>query len=79
MKHRTHKGLLAVCTAAALSLSASVSVMPMTAMAATTDATNTMTWDAVRIGGGGFVSGIVTGKDVMYVRTDVGGAYKYNF
>lgn len=31
------------------------------------------------ISGGGFVSGIVTGKDVMYARTDVGGAYKYNY
>ena len=27
----------------------------------------------------GFVSGIVTGEDVMYARTDVGGAYKYNY
>ncbi|MGN0483175.1 MAG: Ig-like domain-containing protein [Lachnospiraceae bacterium] len=31
------------------------------------------------ISGGGFVSGIVTGKNVMYARTDVGGAYKYNY
>ncbi|MBQ9956127.1 MAG: 1,4-beta-glucanase [Ruminococcus sp.] len=38
-----------------------------------------MEWDAVRIGGGGFVSGIVTGQNVMYARTDVGGAYKYNY
>lgn len=38
-----------------------------------------MDWNALEIGGGGFVSGIVTGKNVMYARTDVGGAYKYNF
>lgn len=38
-----------------------------------------MEWDTVRIGGGGFVSGIVTGKEVMYARTDVGGAYKFNY
>ncbi len=38
-----------------------------------------MTWDTVNIGGGGFVSGIVTGKEVMFARTDVGGAYKFNF
>lgn len=36
-------------------------------------------WGSVEITGGGFVSGIVTGKDVMYARTDVGGAYKYNY
>jgi hypothetical protein len=36
-------------------------------------------WDGVEITGGGFVSGIVTGNDVMYARTDVGGAYKYNY
>ena len=36
-------------------------------------------WGGVKITGGGFVSGIVTGKDVMYARTDVGGAYKYNY
>lgn len=36
-------------------------------------------WGAVEIGGGGFVSGIVTGQNEMYARTDVGGAYKYNY
>lgn len=43
------------------------------------DISASMEWGAVRIGGGGFVSGIVTGKEVMYARTDVGGAYKYNY
>ena len=47
--------------------------------AATADASNAMTWGTLRIGGGGFVSGIVTGKQVMYARTDVGGAYKYDY
>lgn len=47
--------------------------------AAAKDISDTMSWDAMRIGGGGFVSGIVTGKKVMYARTDVGGAYRYNF
>lgn len=49
------------------------------AYASTKDVSSTMEWGTLRIGGGGFVSGIVTGKDVMYARTDVGGAYKYNY
>ena len=36
-------------------------------------------WGPVSIGGGGFVSGIVVGQKEMYLRTDVGGAYKYDF
>lgn len=47
--------------------------------AATEDISATMKWGTLRIGGGGFVSGIVTGKKAMYARTDVGGAYKYNY
>lgn len=39
----------------------------------------TREWGGIEITGGGFVSGIVTGQDVMYARTDVGGAYKYNY
>ena len=38
-----------------------------------------MDWGAVKIGGGGFVSGIITGKNSMYARTDVGGAYRYDY
>lgn len=36
-------------------------------------------WGTLNIGGGGFVSGIVTGQKEMYLRTDVGGAYKYDY
>ena len=36
-------------------------------------------WGTVKIGGGGFVSSIVAGKNSMYMRTDVGGAYKYDY
>ncbi|MBR0142397.1 MAG: 1,4-beta-glucanase, partial [Ruminococcus sp.] len=43
------------------------------------DISNTMEWGALRIGGGGFVSSVVTGQKNMYARTDVGGAYKYNY
>ena len=40
---------------------------------------SSMDWDTLNIGGGGFVSGIITGDDQMYARTDVGGAYRYDY
>lgn len=48
-------------------------------MAVSDSIADTMDWDTVKIGGGGFVSGIVTGQKEMYLRTDVGGAYKYDY
>jgi hypothetical protein len=65
--------------AAAGVLAASVPTMALHGAAATKDISSTMKWGALRIGGGGFVSGIVTGKKAMYARTDVGGAYRYNY
>ena len=49
------------------------------AFAVSADATSEMKWGTLRIGGGGFVSAVVTGQKNMYARTDVGGAYKYNY
>ncbi len=49
------------------------------AEAATASIEDQMKFGALGIGGGGFVSGIITGDDQMYARTDVGGAYRYDY
>ncbi len=67
---------LTFLTAAALCCAAMPAVLPS---AAAEDVSDTMYWDTLRIGGGGFVSGIVTGQKEMYLRTDVGGAYRYDY
>lgn len=44
-------------------------------------AQSSFTWKNVAMGGGGYVTGIVihpSDPSVMYIRTDVGGAYKWN-
>src|SRR5689334_10004826 len=44
-------------------------------------AAESFSWGTVVMGGGGFVSGIIaskTEKNVIYARTDVGGAYRWN-
>ena len=40
---------------------------------------STYEWGSLKIGGGGFVSAIIEGQREMYMRTDVGGAYKYDY
>ncbi len=73
---KTAAGLFALCLSV-------VCIAPNAAefqdASAAADVSDAMTWDAVKIGGAGFVSGIVTGQKEMYLRTDVGGAYKWNY
>ena len=75
------KKIISVLTAAALLCTgigtAGIS-QPLTAAAADS-IESSMDWDTLNIAGGGFVSGIITGDDQMYARTDVGGAYRYDY
>ncbi len=74
-------GLFSVCLcAAAVPFAAPVdNGSPLTASASDGDIRSDMEWGTLRMGGAGFVSGIVTGKQEMYLRTDVGGAYRYSY
>lgn len=73
-----HK-LLSVLTSCAVMVSAASGISSFVYSEGSADISDSMEWGTVEIGGGGFVSGIVTGQNVMYARTDVGGAYKYNY
>ncbi|MCC8135860.1 MAG: 1,4-beta-glucanase [Ruminococcus sp.] len=68
-------GALALCVSLT---AAAASGFDISQTSAATD-TVSMEWGSVEIGGGGFVSGIITGQSAMYARTDVGGAYRYNY
>ncbi len=70
-------GILAVCISTAMAAQAVPATFPVNA--ATASIASQMEWGTLKIGGGGFVSGIVTGKKTMYARTDVGGAYRFNY
>ena len=72
---KTMTSALAICMSVVCILPA----MPASVEVNAADLTDTMVWDSVKIGGAGFVSGIVTGQKEMYLRTDVGGAYKWNY
>ena len=71
-------GILAVCISTAMAAQTFPAAVSMKA-AATSSIASEMEWGTLKIGGGGFVSGIVTGKKAMYARTDVGGAYRFNY
>lgn len=77
---KTMAGLFALCIGtAAVPLSGTIGSNDITAYAVSGDVRDDMKWGTLKIGGAGFVSGIVTGQKEMYLRTDVGGAYKYNY
>ncbi len=79
MNHKQR--VLSVLTAAALlctGIGTAGVTTPLAANAAES-VESSMNWNTLNIGGGGFVSGIITGDDQMYARTDVGGAYRYDY
>ncbi len=77
---KTLAGFFAVCIGtAAIPFSGTPISEDSTVYAASGDIRTDMKWGTLKIGGAGFVSGIVTGQKEMYLRTDVGGAYKYNY
>lgn len=57
-------------------------LLPPAPAAPAVDAAGAYDWRTLPIGGGGFVTGIVAaeadGDSVVYARTDVGGAYRWN-
>lgn len=76
---KTLAGLFALCIGT-VSIPVSDSfINNKISVSAAEDISSKMEWDTMKIGGGGFVSGIVTGQKEMYLRTDVGGAYKFDY
>ena len=75
--------LLSACGGGSTDNSASNSGAAPRMMAASrqVSAIGATTWNSVKFGGGGYVSGLIfhpTSPHVLYARTDIGGAYRWN-
>jgi len=78
MKIRAEKKGALVCRLISTSVLASVIFVANNTIAASSESYN---WKNVRIDGGGFVPGIIFNQkeqDLIYARTDIGGAYRWN-
>jgi hypothetical protein len=73
--------LIAATTAALAMLAAGVVALVVTGPAASAAAADPYAWKNVQIGGGGFVPSVIfnqTEKNLVYARTDIGGAYRFD-
>ena len=76
---KTIAGICAVCIGSACIPFMNSTANKKNTVNAAQGASVNMEWGTLKIGGAGFVSGIVTGQKEMYLRTDVGGAYRYDY
>ena len=78
----TRRGLAGLVATTIITATVAVVAQAVTtATPASAASSESYNWRNVEIGGGGFVPGIIFSraqKDLMYARTDIGGAYRWN-